>query len=103
MNGCDQQAMREVQVQVAMTLLVEAEDQAVTVAQRWLPFRRELPLSCSDGVTLTSMEVRTGVVAVPREAVEHLLDWHNKTPCGAGYESYDEVIFDVLKAALPDA
>lgn len=39
-------------------------------------------------------------VVVPREVVEHLLDWHNKQPCGAGQESYDEVIFDALRASL---
>jgi hypothetical protein len=39
-------------------------------------------------------------VVVPREVVEHLLDWHNERPCGAGQESYDEVIFDVLRASL---
>lgn len=39
-------------------------------------------------------------VVVPREVVEHLLDWHNKTPCGEGRDAYDEVIFDVLKTTL---
>lgn len=39
-------------------------------------------------------------VAVPREVVEHLLNWHNRQPCGSGQESYDEVVFDALLASL---
>lgn len=50
--------MREVRVQVTMTVLVEDEARAVAVAQRWLPHERELPLGCSDGATLTSIEMQ---------------------------------------------
>lgn len=51
---------REVTVQVAMTVLVEDEADAVAVAQRWLPYQRELPLGCSDGASLVRVEVSRG-------------------------------------------
>lgn len=40
------------------------------------------------------------LVQVPRAALAHIVDWHNKKPCGVGQESYDEVVFDVLLRAL---
>lgn len=49
--------MREVAVQVIMTVEVEDEEQAINVAQRWLPYARELPLGCSDGSRLVKVEL----------------------------------------------
>jgi hypothetical protein len=50
--------------------------------------------------TDTASPITDAWVLVPRAALEHILDWHNKTPCGVGQESLDEVVFDALHGAL---
>lgn len=54
---------------------------------------KERPVSAEQGPT-------DEFVTVPRAALVHVLDWHNKTPCGVGQESMDEVCFGALRAAL---
>lgn len=42
----------------------------------------------------------TDWVTVPRAALVHILDWHDKKPCGVGQESLDEEVFGALLRAL---
>jgi len=39
-------------------------------------------------------------VSVLREDLEHILDWHNKRPCGVGQEDYDLRLFKRLAEAV---
>lgn len=51
--------MKRETVQVTMVVQVDDGQDAVEVAQRWLPYQRELPLGCSDGAQLVSINLET--------------------------------------------
>lgn len=51
--------MKRETVLVALTVQIDDGQNAVEVAQRWLPHQRELPLGCSDGAQLVSITVNT--------------------------------------------